>query len=83
MLTLLLTLTAQADEAVTPAPTAEAEVSETEKSAPMEIGIIELSGRVHEPEIVIITPRITTQESSVAVLSALIDERLAAEEARR
>ncbi len=82
MLTLLLSLSAQAEE---PAP---AEVAAVEAAAETEREVIEVEtfsfvGEVQVPEVVIFMPRITTQEASVEQLSALIDTRLAEEEARR
>jgi hypothetical protein len=78
MLTLLLSLSAQAEEPVTTAPAATEGTPEV-----IAVETFSLVGEVHVPEIVIFMPRITTQEASVEQLSTLIDTRLAEEEARR
>jgi hypothetical protein len=77
LLPLLLSQGARADE---PAATAPPPVA---KSEPIDVGTISLSGEVPVPEVVIFTPRITTQEASTEQLSALIDQRLEEAAARR
>lgn len=78
MLTLLLSLSAQAEE---PAAT-EPAVTETSREV-IKVETFSFVGEVQVPEVVIFMPRITTQEASVEQLSTLIDTRLAEEEARR
>ncbi len=79
MLTLLLALSAQAEEPASTAPVA-ADEGAREVIA---VETFSVRGAVQVPEIVIFMPRITTQEASVEQLSTLIDTRLAEEEARR
>ncbi|MDG1483869.1 MAG: hypothetical protein P8R54_30035 [Myxococcota bacterium] len=78
MLTLLLALSAQAEE---PAPTAPVATEGAQEVITVET--FRVIGAVQVPEVVIFMPRITTQEASVEQLSTLIDTRLAEEEARR
>ena len=83
MLTLLLSLTARAEEPVT-APVIPEEVEETSTENDLiNVGIINLSGEVQVPEVIIFIPKLTTQESSVEVRSALIDARLEEAAARK
>ena len=86
MLTLILALTAHADtptEAALTEEAAEEEEAAPVKREPINIGPIVLTGEIAVPDVVVFTPRVTTQESSSEALDALIDDRIAEAAARK